>query len=353
MWFQALFNVMVNVRYYTSCLDVPIIINEAKMNFNKLLILLFFTLPFYSAAQSCEKLPPSANPPKLVSLGNYSIVEGDVNDFDFCHSSVRFAMPWGVTKPPLVILVHGGGGLSRGEIELGRIFLSMGFATLMFDAYKMNDIDKPPLFMSSSVSLFSKQQMLYKITLGAYKWAIKNEKVNLNKIFFYGLSNGATTVANIAAAVDPLHVKAVFAEGMVGAGLGMPDNLKVPLRLIYGKLDNFGMPNPSDSMWLRQERCRANRVFEQPQGTAASCNQEVNRELFDIRPIDWYQMQVEKNADIKIWWLEESAHGIFLGQLNKTTMVSGGRTVFTWTGGPTSDRDKLISQIKNYVASLN
>jgi hypothetical protein len=40
-------------------------------------------------------------------------------------------------------------------------------------------------------------------------------------------------------------------------------------------------------------------------------------------------MQLEKNADIKIWWLEESAHGIFSGQLNKTTMVSGGRTLFT------------------------
>lgn len=192
------------------------------MIFNKLIIFLFFVSPVYSWAQTCTKLPLNPNPPRLVSSGNFSIVEGEVNDFDFCHSSVRFDLPSGNSKPPLVILVHGGGGLSRAEEE-ARVFSSMGFATLMFDAYKMNDIYKPLLFMSSSMSLFSKQQMLYKVTLGAYNWAIKNEKIDINKILFYGLSNGATTVVNIAAAVDPKHVKGVFAEGMVGAGLGLPD----------------------------------------------------------------------------------------------------------------------------------
>ena len=79
-------------------------------------------------------------------------------------------------------------------------------------------------FMSNG----ERQKMIFKATLGAERWVMKNEKVDTNKICIQGLSNGAAVALNMAGAGDGAHVRGVIAEGGPSAGIGFPDDNKVP-----------------------------------------------------------------------------------------------------------------------------
>jgi len=75
--------------------------------------------------------------------------------------------------------------------------------------------------------------MIYKATIGAYQWALKHKEIDTEKIFFHGVSNGGSVLLDIAGAVDPKHVKGVFSEWPTPVGIGMPNQINVPLRLIF------------------------------------------------------------------------------------------------------------------------
>jgi len=94
-------------------------------------------------ASKCNPAPKDVA--ELVQIReNYHTVRGPLADFDPCHASVDLSMPGGLfsrrsaEKPPLVILVHGGGGLSNLERNMATALNRKGFATLVYDAYQMN-----------------------------------------------------------------------------------------------------------------------------------------------------------------------------------------------------------------------
>ena len=317
------------------------------MNINpSLWIFLLACTPAISIANECVPAPSNVATLKQI-MPNFYSVDGPLAEFDPCHKSVKLAQPGFSKSAPLMIVVHGGGGVGLAESNAAAAFLGKGFATLIFDAYQLNGFNQGREFWGSKASNEARQRMIYKATLGAYQWAIKQDKFDKTQIYFHGLSNGANVLANMAGAVSSDHVKGIFAEGTPGMGLGLPDKINVPLRLVYGKLDNYGGVKEDDWLWNRQERCFINAdSFIHPKGNASDCNAVVNRGNLTEKPMDWFNSQKAQGANIEMWFYDDAAHGIFLGPMLKNTITYGeSNKRFAWVGAQALARDKLLDDI--------
>ncbi len=303
-------------------------------------------------AQDCK---PSAKDVAILKeiRPKFHTVEGPLAEFDPCHASVKFQKPFFSDKPPLMIVVHGGGGLDSATKNAADAFRSKGFATLIFDAYEHNGFYQGMRFWASQATNESRQKMLYKVTWGAYEWAIKRKDIHVNQIYFHGLSNGGIVLANMAGAVSPEHVKGIFAEGAPGMGLGLPDKLMVPLRLVYGKLDNYGGKTEVDWIWIRQDPCFTNTaLFMHPKGNAQSCNGALNPSDLTQKPIDWFEGQKKQGADVDVWFYDNAAHGIFLGPVQKNMNTYGvDMRRYAWVGADASAKVKLLDDIERFHKS--
>ena len=303
-------------------------------------------------AQTQACAPTPTDPPRLHAFpSGIHTVQGTIAPFDPCHRSVALRTPFFSDKPPLMIVVHGGGGLDTFTQNAADAFRSKGMATLVFDAFQMNGFEQGGRFFGTSVTNEARQRMIYRAALGAYEWALRQDKIDNRRILLYGLSNGAAAVANLAAVVDPQHVIALYAEGIPGNGIGLPDELRVPLKVVFGRLDNYGGRNAEEFIWLRQEICAGNVVdFDHPAGNSAVCNRRVNPSNLTQKPIDWFEAQKAKGAPIELIWLEDTAHGVFLGPLLKNMLpLSSGQTRFAWVGGSYSARGKLLDEVATRV----
>jgi predicted esterase len=363
---------------------------------------LYVTVPAIVLAQTC---PPSVTPNvELVPVFRDRIglltAKGDLAEFNPCHPSVRLDLPTGLgRKPPLVILVHGGGGIGD-TYGYKKIFKGMGLATLVFDAYQMNipEQAKIPQFTATKMTNESRQRMIFRVALGAYKWALTSSEIDTNRIYLLGVSNGASVVANLAAVTTPDHVRGVFAEGMPGVGIGLPDNLQVPLTLIYGRKDNYGGVTETSWMYERTNICAGNSTLpELPVGTSKNCNGDFTREASAAEqasfvnfgsalgrflrevgskkepserlrlaeefishvysqkagmffkqtesPMAWLERQKSKGAPIDIWWFENSGHG-FMRDLAVETKSFGNREPNNqWVGSDAVDRERYIEML--------
>jgi dienelactone hydrolase len=307
-------------------------------------------------ASKCNPAPKDVA--ELVQIReNYHTVRGPLADFDPCHASVDLSMPGGLfsrrsaEKPPLVILVHGGGGLSNLERNMATALNRKGFATLVYDAYQMNHFYQGISLFLTGMTNGGRQRMIYKATLGAYQWALTHPEIDTSRIHFHGVSNGGSVLLNIAGAVDPAHVKGVFAEGPSPAGIGMPNKLLVPLRMIFGKLDNYGGKAEDDWMWSRVEPCLTVDHYRlAPPGTAESCNARLNPQGTSITPIEWYEKQKASGADIEVWFYENAAHGILAGPIDRGIRMYGGTVKrWGWTGSSGNAAEKLVSDMEQFI----
>lgn len=372
----------------------------------KKLVLATFLLPSLVWATDCT--PASPTSPELVfTRGGLFTLKGELANFDPCHSSVKLdgVDSSGQKLKPLAILVHGGGGV--GDVNsYEKWFKQFGLATLKFDAYQMNIPDKAsiPGFTTTKMTNESRQRMIFKVALGAYRWALKQPGVDTSRIYLYGISNGAPVVANLAALADPANVKRAFAEGMPGAGIGMPEKLKVPLTVIYGKKDNYGGLSETSWMYERRSPCTFNATMpELPDGTSKDCNSDKTREdgnnigpksqtlvssyrdfynSYDAAtnndqkllaaqqliesvntgplgmffkqaesPISWYERQKANGAPIEIWWFENAGHGIAL-PMKEINRAFGNRTESSnLMGGDEQARKDYFSMLKNAVSA--
>jgi dienelactone hydrolase len=286
-------------------------------------------------------------------------VKGPLAEFDPCHKSSRLSVPtrWNgsplPSKPPLVIIAHGGGGLGMLENNLAAALRKHDIATLVFDAYHLNGFYQGYPFWGSQATNESRQRMIYKAAKGAYEWALtQSDKIDTRSIFLQGVSNGAAVVANLASVVSPDHVKAVIPEGLPGMGIGLPDNVAVPIRLVFGKLDNYGGKHPQDWMWQRQESCRVNGLPgpEIPVGNAQQCNWRQNPTNMTEKPIDWMQRLKAKGADIDVWFYDNAAHGIFQGPIDRKMLTYGtDNLTFSWTGSDPSAKEKMLADLVNLI----
>jgi len=176
--------------------------------------------------------------------------------------------------------------------------------------------------------------------------------LDTRRIHIYGLSNGADVAANLAAVVDPAHVVTVFAEGTAGAGLGLPDRLAVPLRMIFGRLDNFAGQHAQDWRWQRRVPCRLNRAWpDAPPGNASMCNAGTTPAEHTQSPGDWAEEQRQRGADVDLWFYEGGAHGIFLGPLRQRTMDWASGTMHASVGAEETTRERLLIDILARIAA--
>jgi poly(3-hydroxybutyrate) depolymerase len=281
--------------------------------------------------------------PQLIEIApGIHTVRGPLPPFDPRHPSVDLRLPAGVAKPPLLILVHGGSG-ARDQARAMALFHAEGIAVLGFDAYRVAGLERDPGFWLRNVNYEARQRMIYAAALGAYRWATTLDSVDTSRIYVHGVSNGADVVANLAAVVSPSHVRIVFAEGLAGAGLGLPDRLNVPLRAVFGRLDNFAGASPTDWRWARQVPCRLNMAgFDGPPGNAARCNAAMNATNSTESPEQWVARQRQAGADIDIWFYEDAAHGILAGPLRIQTIDWPGRTAPANVGATEAARQKLL-----------
>ncbi len=241
-------------------------------------------------------------------------VHGELSGFDPCHSSVSFKIPpadGGSKKPPLLIAVHGGGGRADAD-AITDAFYANGMATLIFDAYKHNGV--PPRTGNAY-----RQMMLYKVALQAYQWALTRGDIDVERIYLYGISNGASVVINLASIVDPKHVKGVFSEAPTPVGIGYPWEIQVPVLIAFGKEDDLAA-RVGQRRWMISDPCRFNvKSSEAPNGTADQCSQTSPSGSM-MTTLQWAEkVKVKNNSKLEIQYFDEVAHGAFLGPLKVQT----------------------------------
>jgi poly(3-hydroxybutyrate) depolymerase len=132
-------------------------------------------------AQDCNPAPANVATLKEIRPQSFT-VEGPLAEFDPCHRSTKFQKPSVFTKSPLMIVLHGGGGLDGATRNAADSFRSKGFASLIFDAYEHNGFNQGIQFWASKGTSEARQRMLYKVALSAYEWALKRSDIDVNQI---------------------------------------------------------------------------------------------------------------------------------------------------------------------------
>jgi dienelactone hydrolase len=305
-----------------------------------------------------ECVPFNPEDTKIVDRGPVKTVVGPLAKFNPCHSSVRLDTPSFFAKkrgdkPPLVIIAHGGGGLGGYERDFARLMNQQGYATLIFDAFQMNGFTPFSELLLYQMSNGGRQRMIYKATLGAYQWALKSDKVDTSKMFFQGLSNGASVSINMAGAVDPANVRGVIAEGGPSAGIGFPDEIKVPLLLLYGGADNYGGSHKDDLMHLRAMPCGYNDHYPPaPAGFNQNCNRLANSMNPMPSPQGWYDSVKAKGQGVRLELVEGGGHGMMFAEFTSSSkQLPGGRTFFISHGATADTRTKLQKLVLDFLES--
>jgi dienelactone hydrolase len=318
-----------------------------------LLILISSLISINSSATEVLECLKDAKVPEVVkSEKGFYTLKGKPLSFDPCHSSVRFKVPSSNIKPPLFIFVHGAGGFND-NMRAFNLFYEKGFAVLGYDSFEPNGISK---YMNSSVSNSQRQEMIFSATVGALDWALKRKDIDTKRIYLYGISNGATVVVNIAAMYDKNEIKAVFSEAPAHAGMGMPDEIKVPLVLIFGKEDTYGTPaNIPELRWLAHGPCRLNvYIPEAPKGNSFRCNVNSSANLNGENHLEWYEKQKTKNMNVQMWIYDDAAHGIFNGELRQQTRSTADGHKFNAPEGSRAEvKVKYLNDLLTYIEKNN
>lgn len=312
----------------------------------------FLALAGPAVAQAgMECLPQQQGAMNLVALRpGFHTVTGTLGGFDPCEASVRFRVPAGTGKAPLMISVHGGGGI-HDVLKSDEAFYQAGMATLAFDAYAMQGLPgRGSLFWARSVTNEARQRMIYTTALAAYRWALGRDDVNTRRIYLFGISNGAAVVANLAGLVDPAHVKGVISEGVTPMGLGLPDEIRVPVLLAFGKLDDFGHPDPQGRRWTLSDDCRVNIQFAGvPAGSSRYCNQSTpNRRIPDA--LQWVDTVRQGGGQVDVLYVDDMAHNAFFGPLTRTRATWGnGQTLGASLGATDAARTVFFKAMMDFI----
>lgn len=281
---------------------------------------------------------------------DFFTVTGRMGGFDPCEASVKFRIPAGAGKAPLMISVHGGSGI-QDVLMSDEAFFQHGMATLAFDAFAMQGLaGRTPLFWARSVTNEARQRMIYATALAAYRWATQRTDIDARRIYLFGISNGAAVVANLAGVVDPAHVKGVIAEGITPIGLGLPDDIRVPVQLVFGMLDDFGNPDPKGHRWTLSEDCRLNiRFASVPAGSSAYCHQGTpGRRIPDAQ--QWVSAVQKRGGQIEVVYIEDMAHNAYFGPLMRRTATWGnGQTLGASLGATDAARAEFFKAMVNFI----
>lgn len=315
-------------------------------------LLFLYSVVGQAAQPQLECLPQERGSLELRPiLPNFFTVSGRFGGFDPCESSVKFRTPAGSKNAPVILSVHGGGGVGD-VLRSDEEFHKRGFATLAFDAYSMQGIvGRDAGFWARSVSNEARQRMIFSTALAAYQWVIQRTDVDTSRVYLFGISNGAAVVANLAGLVDPRHVKGVIAEGITPIGLGLPDQIKVPVFLAFGNLDNFGNPDLGGKRWTLTEDCRLNIQFKGvPKGTSHYCNQNSPPSSKIPNAMAWVDAIRKSGGTLELVFIDDMAHSAFWGPLTIRRQTWGhGQTLDASLGATDTARDEFMKLMLEFI----
>lgn len=323
----------------------------------KSIVLCIFMFASHAWGQS-QCVPSSPGNTNVVDSGSLKTVEGPLADFDPCHGSVQLSMPSifskkRADKPPVVIIAHGGGGVDGYAREFAKLMNQHGFAALLYDAFEMNGLRSGSDLLLYQMRNSARQRMIYKATLGAYQWVLKNDKVDVGKIFVQGLSNGGSVAINMAASTDGKNLKGVIAEGSPAAGIGFPNDINVPLLMIYGSADVYGGTRADDFMHLRGNACVQNDFYElAPKGFSEACHRNANSTHLMPTPLFWFEQIKSKGGDIEFELVEGGGHGMMFDSFSSSVRhLGGGRSMYMSRGANGDARTRLEKRVIAFLES--
>lgn len=315
-----------------------------------MLLLIALALPLVGWGKQCE----SDYPAGVLSQGTKPNIHPGVNfveppyaGFDPCNDTVDLKI--NDKSDTFVVVLHGGAGLETATTGIGRRFQKAGFSVVMFDAFKMNKINRDGIFWATSVHASSTGRMLYFSGLGAINWILKNHPDRSKRIIVYGISTGGIAAANLAATPGIDALQMVFAEGPNNAGIGFPDQLLKPVHVFYGAQDNFGGSSEQEFLWKRRSSCLWNApIYNMPAGNAAKCNYTTwTRNERGQTVEEWVEEQKGKGANITFRFIEGASHAIFNGKDISTLVraTPSGIKLYWTTGAKPGVADKLFDEL--------
>lgn len=310
------------------------------------------TLGLTAPSKTLPCAPDQRGKAQLVAIRpNFHTVTGTLSGFDPCHAKVKFRLPEGVQRPALMISIHGGGGMID-VIRSDEAFHRLGLATLAFDAYEMNGFEgRDSLFWARQVTNEARQRMLLTTAWAAYQWALQRSDIDTHRIFLFGISNGAAVATQLSAMVSPQHVRAIIAEGVTPIGLGWPDEVRVPLFLAFGRLDNFGAAQSDMWRWKLTAPCRLNIEFPlSPPGTQRWCNQRSAGEQQIPTVLQWAAPLQAQGRPIEIAYFDDMAHSAFFGPLRLDTARWGnGEWLHSSLGATPEARERFMKAMLEFM----
>jgi len=224
----------------------------------------------------------------------------------------------------LMIYAHGGSGLTESDKLRVSLFKKLGFDTVSFDAFAMNELDGA--WVNRNLTDQAKQDLIMNVMSGAVEFTL-NQKSYTN-IVFYGQSNGAKVVINALRLQESNpRIKLILSEAPPPSGYPLPYDVQTPTVLFFGEKDNWGGLSEKDLMWTRK---------------------------FPYQPIsiaEWYAQQSDKGHPVKVIFYPNSGHSFHSGKLTPISRTMAGIGTITGNiGASTEDRIQYESDVKRIVS---
>lgn len=130
----------------------------------------------------------------------------------------------------LMIYAHGGAGLTDSDKLRVSLFEKLGFDTISFDAFAMNELDGE--WVNRNLTDRAKQDLIMNVMNGAVDFGMS--QVSYTDIVFYGQSNGAKVVINSIQRYDPNpRIKLILSEAPPPSGYPFLPDVQTPTVLFF------------------------------------------------------------------------------------------------------------------------
>jgi len=293
---------------------------------------------------------------EVKNFGRTSRVYGEMAPFNPCHKSVSLELPsQGANKlgekPPVVVLLHGGGGLEDYQKSAAGMWRNEGFATLVFDAFEMNGLDSGSDLVKYKLASDSKQKLIFSSAMGAHEWLAQKSEIDATRIFYQGHSQGGHVAVNIAGVADLKNVRAVVAEGSPPYGVGFPNHIQIPLMLLYGENDKYG--TEGEVMYKLKGRCDYSEFFAGvPEGYGKTCNRSASMPgSVSPSPLEWADKIKAQNEPLTLAIATGGGHASLFSDYQETKRGVGGRTFYATRGAPSATRERTWAALKEFFKS--
>jgi hypothetical protein len=196
------------------------------------LILCTFLFSNAVFAFACESNYPPANMEQGTKPNIHPgvvFVEPPYAGFDPCNVSVDLKI--NNKSDTFIVVLHGAAGLDGAVTGIGKRFQNAGYSVLMFDAFKMNKINRDGVFWATSVHSGSTGRMIYFSAFEAIKWVLKNHPDRSRRIIVYGISTGGAAAAHLAATEGLNEIQMVWHEHPVN--LAREERGEVPINSLW------------------------------------------------------------------------------------------------------------------------